>query len=68
MSEQPTRPTQKTRDAERHEANAAHAADREPTLEEEQRAESLEPDDDLVEHEREMTERGARQKGEGRLP
>ena len=64
----PSRPTQKTRDAEAHEANAEHDADRDPTPEEAEIADSLEPDADVAEHEREMAERGAHQKGEGRLP
>ena len=68
MSESPTRPTQKTRDAERREANAEHAADRAPTPEEDERADTLEPDAEVAEHEREMAERGAHQEGEGRLP
>jgi hypothetical protein len=68
MSDSPTRPTPPTRDAERQEAEAEHEADREPTPEEAAIAESLELDPDVVEHEREMAERGAHQEGEGRIP
>ena len=68
MSKSPSRLTQKTRDAERREANADHAADRDPTPEEDERADQLEPDAEVAEHEREMAERGAHQQGEGRLP
>ena len=68
MSKSPTRLTQKTRDAERNEANAEHAADRAPTPEEDERADKLEPDAEVAEHEREMAARGAHQRGEGRLP
>jgi hypothetical protein len=68
MSNSPTRPTQNTRDAEAREAKAEHEADREPTPEEAEIADALEPDADVTEHEREMAERGAHQKGEGRLP
>ena len=68
MSERPTRPTAETRDAERQEAERAAGADREPTPDEESRADSHPLDPDVVAHEREMAERGARQEGEGRLP
>ena len=68
MSDSPTRPTQKTRDAEAREAKAEHEADRDATPEEAEVADALEPDADVAEHEREMAERGAHQKGEGRLP
>ena len=64
----PTQPSRETREAEREEARAAHQADREPTEEEAQRAADQDLDPDVVEHEREMAERGARQKGEGRIP
>jgi hypothetical protein len=64
----PTRPTKETRDAERSEAETRGQADRMPTAEEEEIADELELDPDVSEHEREMTERGAKQKGEGRIP
>lgn len=69
MSEQPTRPNAETREAERAEAERGAGADRQPTPEEEARAESLPPlDPDVVEHERDMAERGVNQQGEGRIP
>ena len=68
MSNQPTRPTPETRAAERSEAHKASGADRQPTPDEEERADALELDPEVAEHEREMLERGAHQKGEGRLP
>jgi len=68
MSDERTRGNQATRDAERTEAEQPHDADRPPTAEEEREAEKTQPDPDVSEHEREMTERGARQQGEGRLP
>jgi hypothetical protein len=67
MSEQ-TRPNDETRAAERDDAQVRAGADRQPTPEEEQRAESSKLDPEVVEHEREMAERGANQKGEGRVP
>lgn len=68
MSEQPTRPSDDTRAAEREDAQRRAGADREPTPEEEGRAENQELDPEVVEHEREMAERGVNQKGEGRIP
>ena len=63
-----TRPSDKTREAEREEATTKAHADREPTKDEEKRAEGIELDPKTIEHEKEMAERGANQKGEGRLP
>jgi hypothetical protein len=68
MSEQPTRPSDDTRAAEREDARRRAGADREPTPDEDARAEGVEPDPDVAEHEREMAKRGAGQKGEGRIP
>ena len=68
MSDQPTRPSSETREAERAEATKTAAADREPTADEEKIADSLELDPDVAKHEKEMLERGAHQKGEGKLP
>jgi hypothetical protein len=65
---EPTRPSDRTRETEREDAHTAAHADREPTAEEEKRAESIEADPDVAEHYEEMAERGANQKGEGRLP
>jgi hypothetical protein len=68
MSGPNTRPSRKTREAERHEAGSGAEAGTEPTPEEEEAAERNTPDDTVTEHYREMTDRGARQEGEGRLP
>jgi len=67
MADQPTRPTPKTRAAERVDAQTTAHADRASTPEEARRAEELEPDPEVAEHEQEMAERGANQKGEGRI-
>jgi hypothetical protein len=64
---EPTKPSKETRAAEREEMDAGHRADREPTPEEEQAAADLEVDPEVSEHEKEMAERGANQKGEGRI-
>jgi hypothetical protein len=63
-----TKPSPATREAEEHEANRRAAADRAPTAEEEALAARTERDDSVAEHEKEMAERGAHQKGEGRIP
>jgi hypothetical protein len=68
MSDQPTRPSDETRATERDEAERPAGADREPTPEEEKRADSQPLPEGVSEHEREMAERGANQEGEGRLP
>jgi hypothetical protein len=67
-SPEPTRPNDRTRQAEREDAHTTAHADREPTADEEERAERQQLDPDVAEHEKEMDERGAQQKGEGRLP
>ena len=63
-----TRPTPTTREAERAEAEIHAQADRQPTPDEAALAEQNELDPEVAEHEREMLERGAEQRGEGRLP
>ena len=68
MSEQPTRPDKETRATEREEAARTAGADREPTPDEEAKADSRPLGEGVSEHEQEMAERGANQKGEGRLP
>lgn len=68
MTEQRTTPDERTREAERAEARTSSSADRPPTTDEERRAEENEPvDESVAEAAREATERGAAQKGEGRL-
>jgi hypothetical protein len=68
MSDQPTRPNDETRAAERDEATSAAGADRGPTAEEAAIADARPVDPEAAEHEREMNELGAKQKGEGRTP
>lgn len=63
-----TRPNAETRNAERGEASAPHDADRAPTKEEEAAAEGNALEPETTEHFEEMAERGANQKGEGRVP
>jgi hypothetical protein len=63
----PMNPDPKTREAERREAEKSAGADRAPTPEEERLAEEHSLDETVVEHEEEMLERGAKQKGEGRI-
>ena len=63
-----TRPTPKTREAERAEAEVHAQPDRMSTVDEETKAEENDLDPEVSEHEREMLERGAQQQGEGRLP
>lgn len=64
-----TKPSAQTRDAERADAARHPQADNLPTPEEElaaERAGGLDPD--VAEHYEEMTQRGASQRGEGRIP
>jgi hypothetical protein len=63
-----TRPSRKTRRSEEQEARLPAAADRPPTDEEARLAEQQPLDPSVAEHERDMTERGVRQEGEGRIP
>jgi hypothetical protein len=63
-----TRPSAETRAAEQQEARRGPSADREPTPDEEELAERNDLPESVVEHEREMAERGVHQKGEGRIP
>jgi hypothetical protein len=68
-----TEPDKKTEEDEMAEAGTAHVADRAPTEDEERSAdESREryADDanSVAEHERSMSEKGANEKGEGRIP
>jgi hypothetical protein len=62
-----TQPSEETIEAEEKEARATHQADRPPTADEDKAAPSAtSPATD--EHYEEMAERGASEKGEGRLP
>jgi hypothetical protein len=64
----PTRPNNQTRATEREDAQRHAGPDRPPTPDEEARAEGLRPDPEVAEEYEEAIERGARQKGEGRIP
>jgi len=64
----PTRPDEATREAERAEADTPARPDEMPTPEEERRADKGKVDPSVREHAEEMAERGANQKGEGRVP
>jgi hypothetical protein len=63
-----TKPDQDTRNAERDDAQVHAGADRMPTPDEEQIADSKQPDPEVSKHYEEMAERGANQQGEGRIP
>lgn len=65
---EPTKPDDATREAERAEADADARPDRMPTPDEEQAADGRKVDPDVRTHEEEMAERGANQQGEGRVP
>ena len=58
--------TDETRHAERNDANREHDADRRPTKAEDKAA-PKKVDGNVAEHYEEMMERGANQKGEGRI-
>jgi hypothetical protein len=53
--------------AERWEARSQAKAGDEPTPDEARAADRNEPDDEVSQHDEEMTERGAHQRGEGRI-
>jgi hypothetical protein len=59
--------TEATRRAERNDASALHDADRPPTAEEEKEADGEPLVEGVAEHYQEMAERGANQRGEGRI-
>jgi hypothetical protein len=67
MSNDHTTPSTTTRGAEAEAVQAAHAADRGPTPEEEDLAGQTAVDPGVAEAHREANERGAAQKGEGRV-
>ena len=62
-----TKPNDATREADRKALKAEHGASEVPTPEEEQLAETNHVDPGVKENYQEMTERGAHQKGEGRI-
>ena len=63
-----TKPSKDTRQADEASAGIEHKPDRMPTSEEEQAAQDLKTDPSAAEHYKEMAEKGANQKGEGRIP
>ena len=60
--------TQATKDTERREATAEHGAPQVPTADEAAAADGNTVSDETREHYQEMTEKGAHQQGEGRIP
>jgi hypothetical protein len=60
-----TTPSKATRDEERRDSKVTAGAD---AVEGPDPSEPMGPLDDVAQHEKEMTELGARQRGEGRLP
>jgi hypothetical protein len=65
MADQPTRPSNETRDEEARDANVKAGADKSGGPE---APDDAKVDKSVSEHEKEMAERGVEQKGEGRLP
>lgn len=68
-----TKPDATTEEEDRAEAGASHSADRAPTEDEERAADEArdrygDDAESVAEHERSMSERGAKDKGEGRIP
>jgi hypothetical protein len=62
-----TKPNNATRQADRADAQADHAAPQKPTADEAAAAEAVDLDPEVAAHEKEMAERGAHQRGEGRI-
>lgn len=63
-----TRPSAKTRETEKDDALVDAHADNMPTRDEQAAAERTAPDENVAREYKEASERGANQKGEGRLP
>jgi hypothetical protein len=69
QNDKTTRPSSTTRETEEADAQVHATADRLPTADEEEAAERAgKPDADVEQNYEEAMERGANQKGEGRLP
>jgi hypothetical protein len=68
MSDERSEVTDATRQAEAEEARARHVADRPPSPEEEESVAERAVEDEVRTHYREMTEIGANEVGEGRVP
>lgn len=62
-----TQPDKQTRGADRAAVDAPHTADEEPTAEEEQAAARARMSPETPEHYEEMADKGASQRGEGRV-
>jgi hypothetical protein len=67
MAEREPKISDATKAADRADADAAHEPDRMPTAEESAKAEEHQLDPDAAAHYEEMAERGAKQRGEGRV-
>jgi len=63
-----TKPDPETRQADRAAVDAPHGADTEPTADEERAAERADVSSGTTERYEEMTDLGADQQGEGRIP
>ena len=68
MNDEPDQVSDATREAEADEARVRHVAGRGPTPEEEEAADDHEVDPEVRAHYQEMTELGANEVGEGRIP
>jgi hypothetical protein len=66
MADQPTRPSSETRDEEARDAQVTAGADTKDLSV--TAPDDAKVDESVSEHEKDMAERGAHQKGEGRLP
>ena len=67
MSDRTEKISDATRQADRRDAQVTANTDRMPTSDEEAKAEGLELDPEVAESYKEQAERGANQKGEGRI-
>jgi hypothetical protein len=67
MAEREPKVSDATKAADRADAQAAHEPDRMPTEDESTRAEQHQLDPNAAAHYEEMAERGAKQRGEGRV-
>ena len=63
-----TKPSDATRQADEASAATEHESDRMPTNSEVKAADDLKPNPETAKNYKEMAERGAHQKGEGRIP
>jgi hypothetical protein len=68
MGQERSQVTDATRQAEAEEARVGHVADRQASPEQDDTVEDRAVDDEVRDHYREMTEIGANEVGEGRVP